>query len=489
MIAASRRRRPGIRSADETFRLHDRLARRSGWSRRLIRGSVAALVVSLLALLVGAGLVTHAILLVAAFLVAVLLPVPGQKVRALSEIRARVGLSYETALDLMSASPAISQATVVPATSTGVPDSGATSDPYGFRAAVVERARVAVADVKPAPTPAWWLPALAVAAALLLVSSLELIERPAATSPGGTGGAPSGSSVVTIDDARDQDDTASLTPPDEAPGRAEEPESGDENRQDDEGDSGRDAPPPLDGDGDSAPMSRFLDSLRERPPESGGGQSGQDEAGQGQPQTDPPGQGEPGAGRDGESERVDLPAGADDQDGSDARAAAESGEDQTGEDGESTLVATESDADGESEPSGEQQGDEGEGQGGGEDQQAENQPTEGGGDGEQGLEAGGAADGESSEDPSSDSAAGGAAGPESAAGVAEGEGGQPEFLQGVLGDGPESPAGAVRLPGQTDVTLPPGAASPADYAAAAEEALSEGDLPLSYQEIIRRYFR
>src|SRR5690606_1479578 len=69
----------------------------------------------------------------------------------------------------------------------------------------------------------------------------------------------------------------------------------------------------------------------------------------------------------------------------------------------------------------------------------------------------------------------------------EGQSAQPELLPGVLQDGPENPAGTVRLPGDTAVFLPAGRAA-ADYQAAAEEALTEGDLPLSYHEVIRRYF-
>ena len=70
----------------------------------------------------------------------------------------------------------------------------------------------------------------------------------------------------------------------------------------------------------------------------------------------------------------------------------------------------------------------------------------------------------------------------------QGAGGLQEQLPGVLRDGPESVAGSVRLPGSTEVELPPGT-SYAPYQNAAEEALTEGDLPLDYQEIIRRSFQ
>ena len=482
MIAASRRRRPGVRSVDETFRLHDRLASRSSWSVRLFRGSIAALAGSVLALLVGASVTVHAAILVVGFLVGVALPVLGQRQKALEEIRSRVGLSYETALDVLREGGENG-------TRGEVDEAPSPTDPYGFRAAVVDRARLAAADVKPPATPAWWLPALAVAAALILVSSLDLIESPGRSGLGGNGGG-TGPTAAPVEDLTDQEgDTDSLTPPDEAPGRAEEPEAGAEDRQDDEGESGNNAPPPVDGDGDDAPMSRFLDSLRERPPDAGGGQQGQDQSSQGQPDEETSGQGQPGAGRDGEPERVDLPGGAPDQDSSEPQTAGEAGDDESGEEGAAAVAAGESEDEGDGDTSGEQEGGDAPGQTPGDSQEAENELAEGGGDGEPGLEAGSAADGESGDDPAGQAAAGAGAGPESAAGVADGEAEQPEFLQGVLGDGPESPAGAVRLPGQTDVTLPPGAPSTSDYAAAAEEALSEGDLPLSYQEIIRRYFR
>lgn len=97
-------------------------------------------------------------------------------------------------------------------------------------------------------------------------------------------------------------------------------------------------------------------------------------------------------------------------------------------------------------------------------------------------------DGAQAPNPDDPAGAGAGAGPEAEAGVAPGQAGAPELLPGVLQDGPENPAGTVRLPGDTEVYLPPGRA-PTEYQAAAEEALTEGDLPLAYQEVIRRYFR
>lgn len=483
MIAPSRRRRPGVESTEDAFRLHLKLARRSGLGRRLVRASLAALVGSVIALLIGVGLTTHAIVIAVSFSVGFALPVPGLRQRALAEIRSYVGMSYETALDLLGETGSWREK---PAGSSAGVRSAA--DPFGFRSAVIDRARHAIADVRPTAAPGWWLPALVVALALLLVSGFDLGGGAGGAGPTGIAAPPPGSSVVPIDERDDLPaDGDLIAPQDEAPGRAEEPEGDRETSTDEDQGADRNAAEPAEGAGDGAPMSRFLDSLRERPPEPGGGnQPGQDQAGQGAPNTQPPGQGQPGGGREGEPERVEMPADPEARAGDDSQAAA--GDDGDGQEGgEDVPVASENgdgDSQGESSP-----GADSNGQAPGDRQTADNQPAEGGGEGEQGLEQGGAADGEGSDDPASEGTAGLGGGPESAAGVADGQAERPEFLRGVLEAGPESPAGAVRLPGQTDVTLPLGGPSPADYAAAAEEALAEGDLPLSYQDIIRRYFR
>lgn len=70
----------------------------------------------------------------------------------------------------------------------------------------------------------------------------------------------------------------------------------------------------------------------------------------------------------------------------------------------------------------------------------------------------------------------------------EGQTAPPEFLEGVLRNGPDNPGGAIRLPGSGDVTLPAGS-SVEGYRRAAEQAVTEGNVPLEYQEVIRRYFR
>jgi len=454
------------------------LARHYGWGRRLLRASIAALVCSVLALLLGVGLVTHAVVIAVGFIVGMALPVPGLRQRALAAIRSHAGMSYETALDLLGESAASTNQPVA-------------ADPYGLRAAVIDRARHAVADVRPVATPSWWLPTVAVALALLLFSGLDLLGSQAGSGSNGLVTPPPGSTVVPLDDTTDRPDDPELAAPqEEAPGRAEEPEGAQQTAPEEDEGNDRNTSEPAEGAGDGAPMSRFLDSLRERPPEAGGGnQPPQDQAGQGAQDTPPAGQGQPGGNQDGAPERVEMPADQGAQGGENGQSASAGDEGEGQEAGEDALVASEGEEGSDSDEPGESEGGGSDGQTPRERQAAGEQEAEQGGEGEQAVEQGGAADGEGSDDPASDGAAGAGGGQETPAGVAEGESDRPEFLQGVLEDGPESPAGAVRLPGQTDVTLPLGSASPADYAAAAEEALSEGDLPLSYQEIIRRYFR
>jgi len=479
MIAASRKRRPGVSAPDEAFRLHLKLARRSGLGQRLLRGSLTALACSVIALLVGVDLTTHALVVAVSFVVGFALPVAGLRQQALAEIRSRAGMSYETALDLLDDG------------GPGMLESLGDADPYGLKAAVIDRARHAVADVRPGSPPAWWLPALAVAFALLLLSGLDLAGPAGGAGTNGGSTPPAGSAVVPVDEREESAAQTDLgAPQDEAPGRAEEPEGDQRSAADEDDDPGRNTTEPAEGAGDGAPLSRFLDSLRERPPESGSGnQPGEDQAGQGAPNPPSQGQGQQGGGREGEPQRADMPTQPGAQPGDDPQSAGASDDGGAEEGGDDALVATETGEEGDADGQGESQEGPSNGRAPGDTQAAENQPAEGAGEGEQGLGQGGAADGEGADDPAGEGAAGAGGGPESEAGVAEGQAERPEFLQGVLEQGPESPAGAVRLPGQTDVTLPVGGSSPADYAAAAEEALSEGDLPLSYQEIIRRYFR
>ncbi|MEJ2667730.1 MAG: hypothetical protein P8Z81_11640, partial [Deinococcales bacterium] len=145
MIQPSLRRRASRPTEAEAFRLHARIAARRVWNVRLLRGGLGSLLVSVVAAALGTRPWLQAAALGAAFVVAAALPVRGETRRALRYIRERSGLAYETSLELR----------------TG-------DDPFGFVAAVRSRAVDSVRDVRLPDLPAWWLPALAAALALLL---------------------------------------------------------------------------------------------------------------------------------------------------------------------------------------------------------------------------------------------------------------------------------------------------------------------------------
>jgi len=63
-----------------------------------------------------------------------------------------------------------------------------------------------------------------------------------------------------------------------------------------------------------------------------------------------------------------------------------------------------------------------------------------------------------------------------------------ERLAGVRGEGPINRGGEALQRGSDDVDIP-NVQVPTDYERAAEEAISEGRIPLEYQEILRDYFR
>ncbi len=480
MISPSRRRRRSAQPADTEFQTHLRLAQRKNLHRRLIRASLLALAVAAALLFAPVSGTWHAILTALAFAVGAALPLRGSEEAALEEIRAHAGFSYDTALGLLAAT-----------------ESGAGSDPYGFAAAVTQRARLAMRGFRPTPQAAWWLPATLVALTLVLLPSL-LPSLGALGAGGGPGGGGSGAAAPGFEESlesqeEEQDDSAEPQP--EAPGRVNDGTdgSGTESIPDD----AVVPPPPEDGAG-QAPLARYLESLRERPASRGGAttqgaaQEAQDAPGEAdvareraagsQTATRPPQDATTASDESGRQDASgeaspDGPRGGttraqDDQDG----ASSQEGADETGQDA------------GASEQSGAQQSDDqrlseedGAAQGTG--------AESGGGERDAGTERG---SGASSDLPGSGDGEG-----DAGQGGAEASGepttvdlgiGSPELLSGVLGDGPESTAGTVRLPGSDEVQLPSGT-STAPYRSAAEEALTEGDLPLDYQEIIRRYFR
>ncbi len=472
--ASSRRATPGGPDAGAAFQLHVREARKAALHRRLLHASLAAVVAAAVCFFLPLPLLGRAAATLAAGVLGAAWPPRSGLGAALAHIRGQTGLSYETALDLLRRpedAPRGREGQAQPVS----------PDPYGLQDAVIERARLSIRGYESEARPAWWLPALVVAAALMVMP--EFIGSPAtgAVTGGPAAASPENEALVEAEQAPQPD-----APEPPAPGRAEPPAAGP--GQDREGD---DAPVSELPDGDEegqSPMSRYLNSLRERPPASGAPTDGSDGA-------------EETAEADREGDERSSEAGEGDRSGSGDRTQSESEEGSEGspptvsdaESGSQEGESSEESEDGEGSQGSETaevDGREGEpGMEPGTEQLDEGQNAEGSSDeGNDPLQAGRGQGDPDSETEGSQSAGLGGGEPGEELLDPQGAGGEQEQLPGVLQDGPETVAGSVRLPGSDEVQLPPGRSRDA-YQAAAEEAISEGDLPLDYQEIIRRYFR
>lgn len=419
-----------------------------------LRAGIGALLASLIAFALGAPNAWHLGAIVLGAAAAAAWPLRSDERRALGWVGERVGLAYETAWELSRAQPAA--------------DERATA----LRSSVEVQGRLSVRDLRPPPAAAWWLPLATVAFGLWLWAAWAGVGG-AALPTGPTPGQPptTTSSPAPADDARVDDATLDEPPAPDVPDDATPARSDDGSGEATSAGSGS----PTEG---GAPaerdvLDRFLDRLRERPPEEEAARARQAAA----------------AGAEDEDEGEDEPAtpggdamrsGEEPEEGdpeSDRRAAGEGDEERAGEteEGEGDG-ATDDESDGEPGDGGSPEGEGPEAPGdpgSGQDEQA-------GGAGEQvGVDEGGE-DGDAGIGVSAPGDAGPAADPAA---------GDPEPLPSLLGPGEELPIGGVQLPGVgPDGDFPSGPAGTA-FRRGVEEALNEGDLPVAYQEVIRNYFR
>lgn len=446
MIGPSRLRTRRGRTAP--LRSHERFARRASAARRLARGSGLALVVSAAAWLAGLPLPLHAAAVALALAAGLLLPTRRAREGALAWISRQGGLAYETALEH--------------------PAPEAADDPYGLRGALLERAVAAEQRLEPPESPAWWLPLLALALGLLLLPAVGLRggPGPAGLPPVGPPGAASPpASEERREDAGEVEEVGTEPSPERARGPDGAPSDATEGTAEATGDAG----PPT----DREALDRFVDNLRRRPPEVETPVTETRSPGRTAPApTTPP---EEGPERTGDPEE------------------GRTGEGRPGEDGE----GDEARPGGEDRPGEEEGAQDGQGEQEGDAQGAEPDPAGGDAATREGAapEPGtGGPDGPGDERPDEEQEGpGGGAG---ARGTADGlagrldapPAGEAEALRGRLGVGPETPGGAIRLPGEADGPLPRGEAGAA-YRRELERAVTEGRIPVEYQEIIRNYFR
>ena len=430
MIGPSRRRSTPKRTqpdATETLQLHRRLARSRALHRRLFRGSVTALVVSLVLWGLRVSFPWHLGGTLVGFVLGLLLPVKGSVPWALSWIETQTGLAYRTALEL--------------------PEG---SDPYGYYQAVRERAREGMKRLEPPSFQPWWLPLLALALGVALLPAAGLpgfgFNPPAQSGPGGSPPPPPATTAEETDtpeaaEGEDQTDAVEAVEEPDAPSSQAEGESAEDfDSGDDSAGTGADGEAPADGE----TLSRFLEGLRERdpapPPETGSAApapNGTRAAGDERPGDTPPPSQTQGAQRTGEEQRGTLEEseGAEAGEGAEgAQAQEETGEGEEGAE-EGAQAQTEGEEGEEGDTQGAQAGEEGEGEEGLE------QAAEGQNEGEEGAPGEPGEPGEGTGDAltEGEEGEGAGSGPSLATpspGLEEDAQGDPELLRGRLGDGP-----------------------------------------------------
>ena len=453
--------------------LHERLASRAAALTRLTRAAAAAAAAAVAGWLLGLSPGHHAVAVLAGAGVAAVWPLRHGLSAAFETIAQQAGLAYQTHVE-----------------HTG------RSDPHGLLAAASVQARLSIRGVTPPRQGAWWLPLAALALAVWLLASV--VGGPGgwfATTPSGSPElgptAPSPPSPIVSEPESEPEAEAEeveAAEPGAGPPPPAPPERG-------PGSSADDAVGDSDAEGlEREALERFLDSVRERPSfseaelaaaeaERDGVRDDADadvasaELGPEEDESEGFGDGQPtpsdrpaeDATRD---QTFELPGGdpADpDSDGLD--------EEQRPDDGADA-------GDGDDAP--EAAGDEALGEEGTEpDDDAVPQPERNGDD----TGAAGVASDEPGLDAGSGEDAGiGAGSPVEGDDQVPDAAGELEALPGLLGPGPETLGGRVRLPGRdSELTLEGGDA--ARFERAAEQAVTDGSVPVTYQEIIRNYFR
>lgn len=450
--------------------LHRQLAHKKQWHAKRLLAAGVALGISVLLWLFAVPFVWHLSLTLFGFCVGLFLPRPLDERWAFRWIERGAGLSYQALLEL---------------------DSG--GDTYGFRSALQERAERGVRRLEPPSFQPWWLPLLFVALILSLMPTFTGGSSPllpSAATP--TPPSPESSADPLVEPPSDEPEVG--TPDETLDEDTELAETDQPTLQDDDA-------PLLEGDAsgareamgtgeratDDEAISRFLEQIQEqraeerpvqqnpfsslRPvtmdndPDTRREQSSTPAEADATEQEGDPGEDASAEAGDGEGEETAVETGA--------------GAGDDGEEVEETLSSDESEGDvpGETDGTGEEiAGDpppEGELAPGGADN-GEQDPMEAG------LEAGESQDGAGELGLSTPADGGEDAESESL--------GQPEALPGVLEDGPTSIAGTIRLP-EGEVPAVSFEQIPTEFRQADEQAITEGRIPLEYQEIIRNYFR
>ncbi len=429
-----------------TLEVHKGMASKRYWANRLIVCSLGALLASVLGWIFSLELPLHWLILGLGFLAGFAFPLQSTQAWALAWIRDQVGLSYEAALESQ-------------------------PDNYGFYEQLQARAKQQLRQLERPKSQPWWLPIMIVAASITLLplipkafssftppssnpsSSIPPIEKqPPNATPQDTPSASQASSPPTPNEEasspQNTNDTQELN--------GELAQGSDKANRDNQV-------------ADEEALSRFLDELQEQKergevdtnnvsPELQPGQSsnGEDEASHPREQQSNP------------FEKITDPK----QSNSESEVGqtqSENQQNQPGQEENESTQLTESQSPNQetSEPQAQENNTGGSSTQGQEGQEALRDEGEGEGAGVLGSE-----------------------GSEGQTQGLEGESQQtPELLAGQITQGPQNVAGTVRLPNTQDDVAPISNTISPSFRPSDEEALTEGKIPLEYQNIIRNYFR
>lgn len=501
MIRASKRQRDKL-TAEGQLEQHLHLAKQFFWQRQLLHCSLTAFAASVLAYLLAAPLLWHAVVIVVGFVAGFFWMNRDGLTRALRYIEDGIGLSYSTALE---------HAASLPDDSRDVSHINQPDVQASLYQSVLQRAHYRIRRLQAPKLQPWWLPLLALALSLLILPDInvpgtnrrnaDMRDPVAAARPLASSREEAANQPAPRQDANPQP-TGDRSPADTSSATTEDG---------DDATSARDDAPPA---SESDTLSRFVDNLGEggSSPTNSESNSRNPENEANQPQTG--GRATPRAGdqefrqvppddrsRDAQSGET-PPASGDGQQRSqgsqDGEQQGESGQGETGE-GEQGVNSGESPDDS---PQGESQAESGDPQAGDNEnpqagaqrqpQSSPNAPPDEAGEGQTSSAQSGDQQGEGENpeealgEPSNGAGSQGGFGQEGGEELSNMS--DPELLEGVLEQGIINTGGQVRLPGDDDVTLPGGSA-PAEYQQGVERALSEGRIPVEYQEILRSYFR
>lgn len=452
MIRASKRTKKRRKKIPK-LKMHVRLARRKMWNQKLTAASILSVFISLLLWFFGVSLFIHIIGVFVSLVIGLFFPIKKSLDWSQNYIAKSIGLSYQTALEHNEELP------------------------YGFQESLAGYIKTVLVRLEPPKFRRWWLPILVVSFGLVLLPVSPFRAAPRAL------GLPFGE-TLSPEEAREQQQRTeqaqeTRTEEEDNPDGADAKEvvsqetNNPQTLEDTAGASGQSLTDLSENVADEEALSRFLDNLSEReiPPEQ--------ESQENQPNMQP-------SSADGSQE--------------DATPQAEGAENSQSS-SNSSEGSNEEPQNGSGEEQAEQNESQGEGQG--EDEGSDSSAETGDSDETQSDQEGASSTGEqadtngpteNSSDESVDQGSDGAGENASVSQVTTGleedaPTDDPEFLQGELSQGESNLAGTVRLPGASQETFDPARLSSTDFQRAQEQAVTEGRIPIEYQEIIRNYFR